>query len=453
MLSSRKKEEYLLKQCYSNNQVGIVVLYGVEGIGKTTLVRDFCKDKRSFYYMAKQASELQQKMFFCQEVKTKFNAELASLDYYEGFNAICDKSDNKTVIVLDEFQFIAKKDEELLKSLINFSKDNIDKVLFVLLSSQVGWIGNDFTNSFLSLINKKTILLHKIDEIGFVDLVQTLEKYDTRECVKIYSLIGGVPKYIVNWNRNRNIKDNVCRLFLNPNGLLANEVERIIGNELREQAVYSTILYSLATNKNKLNDLYIHTGFSRAKISVYINNLIDLDIVEKVDSYDTAGRVNTKKGVYQIKSTIVNFYFRFIYPNLSDLNSMSASDFYDTYIDAEFNDYLDRYFVKVCKEYLMLLSKIGKLPISISKIGSWVGKQGNIDIIASDANNKAIIGLCRWKEKTVTYGMCLDLFNIMSQAKVSADYYYLFSSKSFDEKLKKEAAKEPRIILVDISSL
>ena len=101
----------------------------------------------------------------------------------------------------------------------------------------------------------------------------------------------------------------------------------------------------------------------------------------------------------------------------------------------------------------MLLSKIGKLPITISKIGSWIGKQGNIDIIASDDEGKAIIGLCRWKDRTVTYNMCLELFDLMGQAKISADYYYLFSSKSFDEKLKKEAENEPRIILVDISSL
>ena len=132
---------------------------------------------------------------------------------------------------------------------------------------------------------------------------------------------------------------------------------------------------------------------------------------------------------------------------------MTESAFYDAFIEPGFNEYLDKYFVKVCQEYLMLLSKIGRLPISISKIGSWIGKQGNIDIIASDDSNKSIIGLCRWKEKTVTYNMCLELFDLMGQAKISADYYYLFSSKSFDEKLKREAAKEPRIILVDISSL
>lgn len=453
MLSSRKKELNLLKKCYVSADNEVLILYGVEGIGKTTTVNEFCKGKPYLYYMSKQASELQQKMFFAEEIKRTFNVKFEGIEYADSINAFCNTSKEKLVLVIDEFQYIAKKEASFYEAVIEAVKDSGKSILVVLLCSQIGWVQSELSTLLKANSSNCKIRAHKFLEIGFVDLVQTLERYDTRECVKIYGIIGGMPKYIDRWNKSRTVKDNVCRLLLATNGVLYNEVERIITSELREQAVYNTILYALATNKNKLNDLYAYTGFSRAKISVYINNLIDLDIVEKVDSYETAGRVNTKKGVYQIKNTIVNFYYRFIFPNQSALNSMTESAFYDAFIEPDFNDYLDKYFVKVCQEYLMLLSKIGRLPISISKIGSWIGKQGNIDIIASDDNNKSIIGLCRWKENKVTYNMCLELFELMGQAKISADYYYLFSSKSFDEKLKNEAAKEPRIILVDISSL
>lgn len=453
MLSSRKKELSLLNQIYKKGENEAVVFYGAMGLGKTRIVTEFCKDKNSFYYMAKQASELQQKIFFSTEISHRFKIDFDSIEYKDVITGLLNNKPGKFVLVIDEFQFIAKKDPAFIDTLIEVMKDTSKNLMVILVSSQVGWIGNELPGIVKKSGSERLFHSHKVDEIGFVDLVQTLERYDTRECVKIYGIIGGIPKYIDRWNKNRSIKDNVCKLILSPNGILYNEVDRIIGSELREQAVYNTILYALATDRNKLNDLYAYTGFSRAKISVYINNLIELDIVEKVDSYETAGKVNTKKGVYQIKNTIVNFYYRFVYPNLSSLNTMSESEFYETYIEHDLNAYLDRYFVKVCQEYLMLLSKIGRLPITISKIGSWIGKQGNIDIIASDDEGKAIIGLCRWKDRTVTYSMCLDLFDLMGQAKISADYYYLFSSKAFDEKLKKEAAKEPRIILVDISSL
>ncbi len=453
MLSSRKREIGVLTQVYNKEENDAVILYGAYGLGKTTIVKEFCKDKKHFYYMAKQASELQQRLFFSSEAGNMLDVDINSDEYADVINRLFESSPEKFVLVIDEFQYIAKKDEAFMKTLIDLLRSSNRSFMIILISSQIGWLGSELPGILKNNTQRKMIHTHCVNEIGFVDLVQTLERYDTRECVKIYGIIGGVPKYIDRWNKSRTVKDNICKLILSPSGILYNEVDRIIGCELREQAVYSTILYALATGKNKLNDLFAYTGFSRAKISVYINNLIDLDIVEKVDSYETAGRVNTKKGVYQIKNTLVNFHYRFIYANQSALNMMSEADFYDKYIDSDLNEYLDRYFVKVCQEYLLLLSKIGRLPLKISKIGSWIGKQGSIDIIASEDTGKTIIGLCRWKDRTVTYSMCLDLFDLMGQAKISADYYYLFSSRSFDEKLKREAAKEPRIILVDISSL
>ena len=55
---------------------------------------------------------------------------------------------------------------------------------------------------------------------------------------------------------------------------------------LRELPFYSTILSVLAENEPKLNYLFTRTGFSRAKISVYIKNLIQIDVAEKIFSYE-----------------------------------------------------------------------------------------------------------------------------------------------------------------------
>lgn len=73
------------------------------------------------------------------------------------------------------------------------------------------------------------------------------------------------------------------------------EAENYISIELRELSVYNTILAALASGNNKLNDLFLKTGFSRAKISVYMKNLMAFDVVEKVVSFDTGGWENTKR--------------------------------------------------------------------------------------------------------------------------------------------------------------
>ena len=97
-----------------------------------------------------------------------------------------------------------------------------------------------------------------------------------------------------------------------------------------------------------------------------------------------------EKGVYRIKDNYVNFWFRFVYPHLSELYMMSPEQFYDAYITSGIDEYLERYFKEVCMEYVGLLNLIGKLPMR-SVVGTWIGKEGNIDIIAQNSVRENIV--------------------------------------------------------------
>ena len=130
---------------------------------------------------------------------------------------------------------------------------------------------------------------------------------------------------------------------------------------------------------------------------------------------------------------------------------MSAEEFYNQYIEDELENYLNRYFIKVCMEYLELLDSVHKLPLEIHKMGTWIGKKGKIDIIAQNSVRENLIGLCNWTEPQMTFEMCQQLFESMEQAKVSANFYYLFTAKGFDEDLIKMVSKEERILLVDMN--
>ena len=195
------------------------------------------------------------------------------------------------------------------------------------------------------------------------------------------------------------------------------------------------------------------TGYSRAKISVYMKNLAAFDVVEKVVSFETGGWDNSKKGVYHIRNHFVNFWFTFIYPHLSDLYVMSAEAFYETYIEKELDTYLQQYFVSVCTEYLQLLNHVGQVPIKLVKMGTWVGKEGSIDIIGQNAQRENVVGICSWTEDEFSYGRYEKLLVQMNKAKISANVIYLFSAKKFDAEIEKLAAEHAEIVLVDMTEL
>ena len=253
------------------------------------------------------------------------------------------------------------------------------------------------------------------------------------------------------WNPEISYRENIYRLVLTEGGYLFHMAEQKISAELRELSVYNTILSAIAQGYNKLNDLYAKTGYSRAKISVYMKNLSHF--VEKVQSFQTGGWENAKKGVYQIKDTFINFWFKFVFPHMSDLYLLKPHEFYDHYIAPELGTYLKRYFRNVCMEYMMLLNQMGRMPFPVHKIGTWVGKTGNIDIIAQSTDRRNIVGLCNWDQPQLTSQMCEELYQNMEKAKIRSEHIFLFSATRFEPMLAEHAKTDDRFELIDMNEL
>lgn len=446
-MEAKKTDLAKLEELYKTSGNQLVVMYGRKGCQKEQLIREFISDKKYFYYRCRQASALEQSNMMAREIENQFDVKLQKHTYEEYFSRVKTGNPSKLVVVIDEAQYIVKKDPEFAEAIKKLKNKRLypGPVMIILASSSMVWVRQDAEELF------KTSM--KIEELNFLEVVRSFPTMSVPEIIKTYGVLGGVPAYLEKWDSNASFKENVCKLILSENGALFTEAEDIISSELRELSVYNTILATIARGQNKLNDLFHETGFSRAKISVYMKNLAQFDIVEKVISFETGGWDNAKKGVYQIKDTFVNFWFKFVYPNQSDLYTLSAEDFYDKYVEPDLDDYLNRYFRNVCMEYLMLLDQMEQLPFKVHKVGTWLGKTGTIDIIAQSTDRRNIIGFCNWTEPELTMDMCEKMAEAMDKARLSSDNYYLFSATSFEPALETYVTKDPRFKLINMNEL
>lgn len=444
-----------LENQYTKSGNQLCVLYGREDSEKELLLKALVQNKKWFYYRARQVSAEEQVRQMGREIAGRFEVQLQKYTYEEYFNRIRSGGPEKLVIIIDEFQYIAKKDAGFMEAIRKLKAKRLypGPVQILLCSSSVAWVERELTDCIGEAAEKVIDGKLKLTNLNFLEVVRALPEYPVSECIKVYGIIGGVPGYINRWNSKADLKTNICRLILSRNGYMYGAAEALIGANLRELSVYETILAHIAAGHDKLNELYQETGFSRAKISVYMKNLSAFDIIQKVVSFETGGWENTKKGVYRIRDNYVNFWFRFIYPHLSELYMMGAEEFYDCYIAPGLDAYLNRYFTEVCMEYLGLLGVVGKLPFKISRMGTWVGKDGNIDIIAQNEVRQNMVGLCNWDKPELSMEMCEALFTNMKKAKITAEYYFLFSARGFDVAVTELAEKDKRFILVDMNEL
>mgnify|MGYP002509741402 FL=1 len=459
MVPERVSELRYLNSYFEREGSQILVVYGEKNVGKTTLLYQFARGKASSYYRARSASEREQCSQWARELKMGNKREACYPSYSEIFNKILEtfqstEPSEKKLLIVDEFQYMVKAGDGFMKELLALIHGRAANcpLMVVLCSSSIGWVENSMVNKIGEAASELSGFL-KIRELGVEAVRSFFPRFTRRQCVETYAILGGVPGYWRHFDETLSIKENICEHILDRDTLLYGEGQRIVEEELRETGVYNTILSSIAAGRRKLNDLYLHTEFSRAKISVYLKNLMELELVEKVFSYDTEGKANTQKGVYRISNHFVHFYFTYLYPNLSSLERMSAEEFYKEYIAPTFNIYVADYFSLFCKQHFERWNKQGKLPIKVTRVGEWVGKFGTIDIVAQSEEGETILGICNWEKPVMRYDDYEWFLFCAEKARLTADYIYLFSVHNFEERLKLEATVKPNMKLISMDEM
>ncbi|MCM1056511.1 MAG: ATP-binding protein [Firmicutes bacterium] len=437
----RGAEMSFLEQHYGSPGSQMVVVYGSKGVGKTRLLQEFCRDRRSFYYLARACSEREQCCQWGGELREKGAAVSKYPDYEELLKAsVAERETEKQVLVIDEFQHMLKGDTVFFGKLAEFMENRLSSrpVMIVLCTSASGWVENHMVEKLGSRAAAIGGFL-KVRELKFAKMRRMFPGYSFEDCMRIYAVLGGVPGYWMNFRQDLSAGENIIRNILAKESRLYGEMEVYLEQELREPGVYNTILTAMARDCNKLNDIYRHTGFSRAKISVYLKNLMELDLVEKVYSYDTEGRANAQKGIYRIANPYVRFYFRYLFPNSSLLQLLSPEEFYDRKVAESYDLYVEEAYRRICREHMGREYRV---------VGEWLGKTGAVDIVASDGQGAVGVGACVWSRK-MEYSDYEWLLFSMKKARLASKDIRLYCEQGFDDSLLRKA-EEGKVKLLGI---
>lgn len=449
MLTGRKKELQHLQRLYEKSGSQFVVIYGQRGVGKTRLIKEFVKSGPCFYYVCREASEREQQAQWGKELADEGIILEEFPAWKELFAGSMQGFHKKQVLILDEFQNLVKNGGSFAEELADFVEELSEKreVLVILVSSSISWVENSMVRKMGRAAHRISALL-KIKPLGFFELREAFSGFSAEQAFGLYAVLGGNPGLWKYMSPTKSLKENICDTILSPTGALNGECRRILSGELRELGIYQTILSALAGGHHKLNEIYVYTGFSRAKISVYLKNLMERELIEKVFSYDTEGRENMQKGVYRICNHFVDFYFTFLYPAGSRLELVSAETFYEKDIVPVFRRFMSYSFKEVCREYLLREAAKGQFPFKISTMGEWAGKAGDIDIIAQSEAGETLLAICQCERDAFPYEDYEWMLFLAKQARLKADYIWLFTDREFDERLMAEARGREDLSLI-----
>lgn len=456
----RLNEMATLDNEYRRDGASFIVVYGRRRVGKTELIRHFIKDKSAIYFLATEESEAMNREAFKRQVADYLNDELLREAVVDRWDLIFEKlvsssNSQRTVIVIDEFQYIGKNNPEFL-SVFQRVWDNLlskENVMVILCGSLVSMMMSQTLNYDAPLYGRRTAQI-RLRPISFEYYNEFFDSnYSEEELVKRYSLTGGVPKYIEMFQNSSDLQNAIKNSLLNVSSFLFDEPNFLLQKEVSDIGSYFSILRVIAEGNHKISNIAGLIQQKQTNLPRYLNVLIDLDLLEREVPVTEKNPDKSKKGQYQIRDNFLRFWFRFIYPNLSYLE-ISHSDVVLNLLSKNFVDgHVSYVYEQICQEKLWTLSAKGLLPGLLERVGRWWDNSHEIDVVGlSEKDDLLVVGECKFWKGPVGSNILYQLEQKTTFVEWHKDsrkiIYVIFSVNGFTDALKAVANVREDVMLI-----
>lgn len=445
---NRQEELAFLEKEYKRDGSSLVILYGRRRVGKTALTNQFIENKKAIYFLATEENETQNRIAFKNVIAEQMGNELlmnANIDSWDMiFKVWIDDDvvfDGKKLMIIDEFQYLGKANRAF-PSVFQRIWDTIlkDKNVMVILCGSLISMMESQTLAYSSPLYGRRTGQIKLKQISFRHYHEFFPEKSAKELIEYYAITGGVPKYIELFYESADVYSAIENNVLSKSSFLYDEPNFLLQREVSEVGSYFSIIKTIASGNQKLSQIATALELKQTGLTKYLKTLINLDILEREVPVTEDNPENSKKGLYKIKDNFMLFWFRFVFPNLSYIESGHAelamkkirANLVDAHIAYVYED--------VCIEKMWELNASDTWNFHFDKVGRWWNSNTEIDIVALDKESDNIIfGECKyWTNKVgvdVLRHLELKAEQVEWKMGMRKNHFILFSINGYTDEL------------------
>ena len=451
MFIGRKHELQVLSDLYERNHLTMAVIYGRRRVGKSTLITEFIKDKKTVFYTASKVSKERNLELFIRQVTAVLDPAYSNAVFSETnhvFDFITEKTGaEKLILVIDELPYWAEKDESLLSVLQKYIDiDWHDKnMMIILCGSALSFMENKVMSEKSPLFGRRDTQI-KLEPFNYLESALFVPEYSPEEKALCYGVTGGVARYLALIDRNRSMDENIKRLFFHTDGYLYDETRNLLSQEFSDIALVNNVIEQIASGEKTVNTIAGKVRESEPAVSYTLGRLIAVGLVEKKKCITE--ETNKKKTQYVLKDSMFKFWYQFI-PKAGSVIEMGQGEvYYDRIVKPVLHSFMGGVFEEMCRYFTLAQGISGKYGSFITEAGSWWGTEqivingakkyqsADIDIVAiSQSEKTAVVGECKYKNEKIDKGVYETLVRrsrtISKQYKITR--YLLFSLSGYTE--------------------
>lgn len=426
----REEELKVLENAYSRHESDMIVVNGRRRIGKSRLVDEFSKSKKSIRVIIVPKEEKQ----IAKDIEEEIRAKTGYSPSFDSFKEAMEYLfvNNTKFIFLDEFPNVLASSKSIpyeLQRLWDMYKEQ-KEIMLVISGSYASMMEKITTRKRAPLFNRATATLN-IGEMQFDTVVEILNDIgikDPKEQISYYCVFGGVPYYYILLEKivksafanainvpfiaedlkNLIFANAINVLFFDAGAQLHEEGENILRQEFgNAYAKYYAILEVIHSGHVTMNEISQNVGITQTTLAKYIKKLqTDYKFVYREVPFGQ-NPLRSKKGLYFIKDNMLSFWFSNVYgksavPTIEELNK-----------------FVSRRFEMLCRSILVkFLEKRGE---QVLRSGKWWGnvevspgkfEQREIDVVV-ETEKVLYIGECKWSNSHINQ-------NVLEHLKESA---------------------------------
>ena len=461
----RDREIKKLNTLYQDEGFQFVVIYGRRRVGKTMLINEFLKGKRSAYYMAVEGTAKENltgisKTLLTEGVSDFYMPEFSDFESLLLYiDHLCKNSDGqeRLVIAIDEFPYLAASYpaiSSMLQSHIDQCWKN-SNLFLILCGSSMSFMEEQVLGYKSPLYGRRTAQF-KLHPFSYFEAKEMLSEFSTEEQAVLYGVTGEFRSIYQEFAVISQWMITLRNYFLMKVGVYLMSLGNLLKQELQDPSSYHSIITAIAGGASRLNEIATKTGLASSGCSAQIQSLITLGIIKK-ETPLTEG-IKSRKTLYQLEDFMFLFWYRFVRPNLSGIMRGIGETIYEISVKPQISHFMGYIFEEICKQYLYLPQIYMTLPFPAGEFARWWGnnpkkkRQEEIDLMAENGS-EAIFGECKWRNEPADVDILETLQERSGLFHYQKQSYMIFSKSGFTEKLKLREQEEENVRLISFEDM
>jgi AAA+ ATPase superfamily predicted ATPase len=276
---NRAEELGMLERRWEAGEGQIFLLWGRRRVGKTELLLEFGREKKTLFFEATSGTRADHLGDFSErlaEVSGR-GAGLVAADWRAALDAVGDwaAAEGPVLMVLDEFQHIARESPEIGTEInVWWRERGASLPLFAVLSgSEVGFFEREVVSYSASTYGRRAGQL-RLEPFRPRDIGLFLPGWRVADRIRAYGVFGNMPYYLAHVREDADLAENILDLILMRDGLLHEEARLLLDAELPDASAYFSVLRAIAAGQTRVSQIDSRTGIGdTSRVSQMLDRL------------------------------------------------------------------------------------------------------------------------------------------------------------------------------------